>query len=492
MPIKNKKLNFLAKGSAIVYALVIMAIVAILLTSILQYVVSQMKFNINRVERERAFQIAEAGVYYYRWFLAHQTAGMTAAQLKTFWESEAPGGTKEYAEVEYVDPETQEGIGKYQITVKKPEPSSTVVTATVTGWTYKAPNTNRVVQVRFRRPSWSEYLFLSNSFINFGNQSEVFGKVFSNNGIHFDGLAHNTVNSHLLSFKCPVCGGNKTQFGVHTTRNEVDPEAPSYPWPDGTVPNRPDIFMGGRAFPIPDISFNGVATDLTHMKNQAQSGLGKYFDASGLGRKIIFKSGGTYDVCTVDTANKNLHTISKYKKMNCSTGEVATGTCDTCSGQCLCNYPIVNDGVIFVENSAWVEGSINNKRATVVAAGSQADIYIGISNNNLRYAAYNCDNILGLVAQRDVRVLGECPTNFIVDAALLAQTGVVGINDNGFSGKNSLTFNGAIASFLQPYFQHGNSGFAQRLYTFDNNLLYCPPPYFPTGTEYSIDLWDEL
>jgi hypothetical protein len=27
---------------------------------------------------------------------------------------------------------------------------------------------------------------------------------------------------------------------------------------------------------------------------------------------------------------------------------------------------------------------------------------------------------------------------------------------------------------------------------FDNNLLYYPPPYFPTGTEYSIDLWDEL
>src|SRR5665647_2739198 len=81
MPIKNKKSNFLAKGSAIVYALVVMAIVAILLTSILQYVVSQMKFNINRVERERAFQIAEAGVYYYRWFLAHKTAGMDAAPV---------------------------------------------------------------------------------------------------------------------------------------------------------------------------------------------------------------------------------------------------------------------------------------------------------------------------------------------------------------------------------------------------------------------------
>ena len=91
-----------------------------------------------------------------------------------------------------------------------------------------------------------------------------------------------------------------------------------------------------------------------------------------------------------------------------------------------------------------------------------------------------------------MRVLGSCPDDYIVDAALMAQTGTVGMNDNGFSGHNSLTFNGAIASYLQPYFQHGNSGFAVRFYDFDNDLLYCPPPYFPTGTDYSIDLWQEL
>ena len=485
------------KGSALVYGLVIMTIVAILLVSILQYVVSQMKFSANRIEREKAFQIAEAGVYYYRWYLAHKTAGMVAAQLENFWDSEAPGGVKTYAEAEYKDPETQIGIGKYQIEVTKTDSSSTIITARITGWTYKEPSTKRVVQVRFRRPSWSEYIFLSDSFMNFGDQAEVYGKVFSNNGIRFDGIAHNTVSSLLPSFDDPTYGGNRLEFGVHTTTNPADPKAPSYPWPEGTVPNRPDVFIGGRAFPMPEVSFNGVATDFIFMKDQAQGGFGKYFNNNGLGRRIILKSNGTYDVCTVDTANNNLHSISKYKKINCNTGNITTGTCDTCSGQCLCNYPIINDGVIFVEDNIWVEGSISNKRLAIVAAnlsgsGSYADIYIGTSNNNLRYAAYNCDNILGLVAQRDIRVLNACPNNFIVDAALLAQTGTVGINDNGFSGKDSLTFNGAIASYLQPYFQHGISGFAVRTYNFDNNLLYCPPPYFPSGTEYSIDLWDEL
>jgi hypothetical protein len=164
----------------------------------------------------------------------------------------------------------------------------------------------------------------------------------------------------------------------------------------------------------------------------------------------------------------------------------------------LCNYSIVDDGVIFVENDTWVDGAISDKRLTIVAAnvsgGDPADIYIGSENSNLRYASYDCTNMLGLIGQQDVRVIGSCPDEYVVDAALLAQSGTVGINDNGFNGgsKSSLTFNGAIASYLQPYFAHGNDGFAVRFYNYDNNLLYCPPPYFPTGTEYSVDQWEEL
>jgi hypothetical protein len=466
-------------------------IVAIILTSMIQYVVSQMNFSANRIGKEQAFQIAEAGVYYYRWALAHKTVGMTAAQLKNFWGNEVPGGTRNYDAVEYVDPETNVGIGQYQIEVTKDSPETTIATAKVTGWTYRYPNTKRVLQVRFRRPSWSEYLFLSHSFINFGAQSEVWGKVFSNTGVRFDGIAHNTVGALPPSFDDKTYGGNRQEFGVHTTDAPADEEAPSYPWPDNTVPNRPDVFMGGRAFPMPEVSFNGVSADLEYMKEEANSGGGRYFNNNGLGRKILLKTNGTFDVCTVSMANSNTHAISRFAKNS------GSGTCNSCSGECLSNYPIPDDGIIFVENNAWVDGSVSNKRVTIVAAnltgtGASADIYIGTESSNLRYASYNCENMIGLVAQNDVRVLGTCNDNYIVDAAILAQAGTIGINDNGFSGKNTLTFNGAIASYLQPYFTHGNSGFAVRFYNFDNDLLYCPPPYFPTGTEYSIDRWEEL
>lgn len=470
-------------GSALAYMLVILTIVMIILVSMLQYISSQLKFSMNRVEKEKSFQVAEAGIYYYRWYLAHQTSGKTAQQIADFWEAETMGVATPY-EANY------EGIGRYSLEVTKPEEGSTILTVRSTGWSYKTPNMRRTVQVRFRRPSWSEYIFLSNSFMNFGNESTVYGKVHSNGGIRFDGIAYNTVSSLLPRFNDPTYGGNQMEFGVHTTINPADGTAPTYPWADGTVPSRPDIFAGGREFPVPEVSFTGVTADLANMKSEAQAGNGRYFNSTGLGRRIKLKSDGTYDVCTVNTANNNTHAITKYLKNS------GIGTCNNCSGDCLSNYPIVDNGVIFVEDNVWIEGTIDNKKMTIAAAnlsggGDQADIYIGISNENLTFSSFDCDNMLGLVAQRDVLVLNDCPSNFTVDAALLAQSGKVGIV-NGMGGKYSLTFNGAIVSYLQPYFQSGNSGFADREYNFNNYLLYCPPPYFPTGTEYTIDLWEEL
>lgn len=482
---KYKNSHYLAKGSAIVYALVIMTIVAILLTSILQYVVSQMKFSTNRVERERAFQVAEAGVYYYRWFLAHKTAGMTASQLKTFWESEAPGGNKEYDEVEYKDPETNVGIGRYQITVEKPEPSSTIVTATVTGWTYKEPNVTRTVQARFRRPSWSEYMYLVDDFVNFGAAATVYGKVHSNTGVRFDGTAYNSVTNYTPSFDEPTSGHRSgLDFGVHTHDSPADPVPPSYPWPEGTIPNRPDVFKGGRQFPVPKVSFS--VTTLSYMEGEAArifGGTGDVFK-----RRIILKADGNFDTCRVRVYDPTSLVISSYRNNS------DTGNCSSCSGACLSTYPIPNDGIIFVKNNVWVEGTVSGRRVTIVASNansSLSNIYLGI--NNLRYTYNDGRDVIGLVAKNNVQIVQNCQTNLTIDGALLAQSGkVFRDSEHYYDTKSSLTINGAIASFLQPFFNYGSYGFSTRTYNFDNNLLYNPPPYFPTGTEYSIDLWDEL
>lgn len=479
------------KGSALVYALVIMTITSIVLVSMIGFVVSQLSFSMNRVEKDKAFQTAEAGVYYFRWYLAHETSTKTAQEVSAFWQSGDALGVGTPYEADY------EGIGKYSIEVDPPSPGSTIVRVRSTGWSYKAPDMKRTVQVRFRKPSWSEYMFLVEDWINFGTGAEVFGKVHSNTGVRFDGIAHNVVSCYKPSYDDASHGGG-LDFGVHTHVVPADPVAPSYPWAEGTIPDRPDVFEAGRQFPVPKVSFNGVLSDLGNMKTEAQkpsgtninncTSAGCYFDNSGLGRRIILKTDGTFDICTVKEYHDESLSIRYYYK-NGSTTE----RCNSCSGDCVRNYPIPNDGIIFVENNTWVDGSVNNKKVTIAAANllgaNKSDIYIGYSN--LRYSNYNCDNIIGLVAQRNIEIIKDCPTDFIVDAALLAQSGRVFRNPTS-SNKGSLTFNGAIASYLYPYFNNGNNGFGIRIYNYDNNLLYCPPAYFPTGTEYSIDLWEEL
>ena len=176
--IKNKK------GSSLTYGLIIMFAVSIILVSILQFVVSQMKFSLWTVEKEQSLQVAEAGVFYYRWYLAHATNNFDTAQLSNFWANGNPLGTTHdgyTANFPANDP-----IGKYTIEVTPPQANSTIFTVKVTGRTLKNSNVTRVIQVRFRRPSWSEYAVVTNSDIRFGEGTVINGKIHSNGGIRFD------------------------------------------------------------------------------------------------------------------------------------------------------------------------------------------------------------------------------------------------------------------------------------------------------------------
>jgi len=496
----DRKISFASKkGSALVYALVIMTVTMIILVSLLGYITSQLKFSFNRVEKEKSFQISEAGIYFYRWYLAYENSIRTPQEMSNFLQGNSALGVSSPYEVDY------NGLGKYKIEVTKPQIGSTILTVKSTGWSYKEPNMKRVIEVRFRRPSWSEYMFLTNDFIDFGDQAEVYGRVHSNTGIRFDGLAHNVISSLAPSFIDPSHGGNKKDFGVHTHQVPADPYAPSTPpssWPEGTVPDRTDVFEAGREFPVSEVVFNGVSLNLSDMRTESQkpngtninncTTAGCYFNYNpgrpdyDDGKQIILKSDGTFDICTVANYQGNDYKPTSYRKNDRS------GYCNSCGNNaCTKNYSIPNNGVIFVEGNIWTGGTVNGKRITIAASSnvSPANIYIG--NGNLRYSAYDCNNSIGLVAQNDILVIKGCPDDFIVDAALLAQTGRVGMNDYG-TNIRSLTINGAIVSYFQPYFNHGNNGFGIRTYNFDNNLLYCPPAFFPTGTNYSIDLWREL
>lgn len=505
--IKNK-----ISGSALAYALVIMSASMIILVSLIGYLVSQLNFSYNRTEKEKSLQIAESGAFWYRWYLAHELAGKSAQQINDFWQGGTAYGISAPYEKEFFDPEGG-AIGKYEISVTQPESNSTIVIVKSKGWTYSKPETARTVQVRFRRPSWSEYAVLANDFMRFGQGTSVYGKIHSNKGIRFDGTAHNIISSLMANHDDPDHSG-AVEFGVHTHVNippasGVNENFRPLEAPNNPVMSRTDVFLAGRQFPVPEINFNGVLSDLAFMKAQSQKpSSGRYFDASGYGRRIVLKTNGTMDVRRVNNYNKD--TFDSCGKID------KWGTGDITNESSATNYSIPNGGVIFVENNVWVEGSINNKKVTIVAAnltgGEKANIYLGRSN--LTYTNIDGRDIIGLVAQKDIEIIKNSLSNLRIDAALIAQSGRVGRKYyscldyssnwscisygcssymNPRDSKNTITINGSLATNLRYGFAYtDNTGYINRNLNFDNNLLYYPPPYFPTGTQYSIDLWEEL
>lgn len=471
-------------GSILAYTLIIISIVSIFLTASLKVVVSNIQYGINRESKEESLQIAEAGVYFYRWYLAHQVAGLTKKQIRQFWADTAnpPHGVNEVYEDDFL------GIGSYQISVTAPTSNSTIVIVKVTGWTYKYPNLKRTVKVRFRQPSWSEHSVLCDSDIRFGAGTDVYGPIHSNGGVRFDAVAHNLVTSGVASYDDPDhddFGAEKLEFGVHTHDNPVDPLPPA------AVPAHADVFMAGREFPVPVKDFNSVLSDMADMKSQAgcnnvgsvcagdangriTSANGIYFNNLDSGRHITLRTDGTMRVRRVTS--------------------IEVGN-DIKNESAYVTYAIPNDGIIFVEDSVWIDGQINGKKITIVAAdlsgGNSADIFI---RNDVRYTNYDGKDIIGLVAQKDVEVTRGSEEDLRIDGALLAQSGRVG--RDAFSStynRDTITVNGSIVTKLRYGFAYTDgTGYADRNLIFDNNLLYYPPPYFPTGTDYAIDSWEEI
>jgi hypothetical protein len=478
------------KGSILIYTLVMISIISILLTASMKVVVSNINYGINRESKEESLQIAEAGIYFYRWYLAHKVEGLSKKQIRNFWSSGSAYGVNTPYENDF------DGLGKYSITVDPPESNSTVVIVESTGWTYKNPDLKRTIKVRFRQPSWSEFSVLCDSDIRFGSGTDVYGPIHSNGGVRFDGVAHNIVSSSLANYDDPDhAGGN--EFGVHTHVSPTDPLPPN------SIPSRTDIFEIGRSFPVATKEFDSVLSDMADMKNEAGctnvgsycssdsiiSANGIYFNNSNDGRHIILKTDGTMDVSVVSSFDSDSNGILSESGFT--------------------NYSIPNGGVIFVENNVWVEGQINNKKITITAAdlsgGPDSNVFIG---KDILYTNYDGSDIIGLIAQGDVDIILNSEDNLRIDGALLAQNGRVGrkyygsyctswwwwICTNMESDiKDTITINGSIATKQRYGFAYTDgTGYTNRNLIYDNTLLYYPPPYFPTGTNYAIDLWEEI
>lgn len=494
----NHKTQKNKKGSAVAYAIMMIVVIAIIISSLMQFIMGQLKYGYAEESKQSAFEVAEAGASFYSWYLAHKTDGKTSKQISDFWTTGSPlgVGTGNEYESEYKDPWSGETIGRYRIAVDPPITGSTIANATIEGWTNKYPNIKRTLKIRFRRASWSEYMFLSNIDMGFGSNRIVNGKFHTNGGLRFDGTritGKATSTKFYSGYVDPDYG--ERAFGIHIHNGHdgipADPQPPVVvPSPPTEPPTRNTIFQGGRGY-APEKAFTSVATDMTLMKADAAVIYNRAGEiaASALGRHITFTN-STFTICKVATASKDVYNAA---------GEVITtiGNKNFTENSCVANIAIPDNGIIYIENDVWVDGAIDNKKVTVVANNPLAtktsekfNIYLGRSN--LTYAASSNIEILGLVAQNNIEIIRDSQNNLIVSAALLAVDGRVFRNTYLGSYKNSITINGAIATNLRYRFNETGCGYNNATFNFDGNLLDTPPPYFPTGDQYLVDMWEEI
>jgi type II secretory pathway pseudopilin PulG len=270
------------RGMILINALVFAVVAVTVTTALVNWGATTLKNSKQLSSREQAFQIAEAGIDYYRWHLAHNQTDYTDGNATTT--------TGPFVH----DFKDKDGnvIGNFALTITPPPVGSTVVKIKSKGSINDGSGVVRSIEAKLAIPSLAKYAVAANDVMRFGEGTEVFGPIHSNNGIRFDGLAHNIISSSKDKYIDPD-NGNSYRFGVYTTVGTDDPNPPA------AVPSRPDVFMAGRQFPLQTFDFSGMTTDLSQMKTSAQTD-GKYFAASGAqGYHVKFKTNDTFDLYKV-------------------------------------------------------------------------------------------------------------------------------------------------------------------------------------------------
>ncbi|MBU2010422.1 hypothetical protein KKG37_02965 [Patescibacteria group bacterium] len=469
-----------SNGFMLVLVLVFSGIFIVVLSGLIGFVLQQHNAQKVKEKQEQAFAIAEAGLEYYQWFLAHNPGDIYNGQ------GEGSPGPYEH---DYYDPEGG-ATGKFSLeidgNISCGEVSSINITST--GWTNDDPMRTKTVFGRYSRPYLTEFAYITDENIWFGVGEDVVGRMHSNGGIRMDGLNDSLETSEKETWICPGylgCSGN---------------------------PTMPGVFGNGAGWPLwrfPDnnINFLGMVTDFSDMKAQAISN-NTYLPPSldylpnAKGYKLIFLADGTIDVYIVINTKKlgsyYLNTIDQHwyyreldhlvKNQNGYTPKPGIVLDPGCS-------------LVFVEDRIWVEGEVNGKITLISAeiGGGPTEIIIP---NNITYVHNDGTDGLLLMSQGNITIPWYSPYNMELNGIFIAQGGRFGRDyywqPEAGPVKGTLTLFGSIINAhtgTNAYVDENSvvvSGYQQSINTYDRNLLTSPPPMMPySSTQHRLIEWRE-
>ncbi len=473
------------KGYLIVLILVFGAVFFMVSASFFGYIVSENRLQNSKAHKERAIEIAEAGLDYYRWYLSHFPNDLTNG-------TGLPGP---YVH-DYEDPEGGV-IGTYSLSVSGNSVCGDVasIDITSTGSTTDNPAIKRTVYGRYARPTVSEFAYIINSNVWAGADRTIVGPYHSNGGVRMDGTNNSTVSSGVETWSCT------SSFGCSPNTTE-----------DGVFGNGPNDELW--SFPSPPINFTGLSVDLTAMKTKAQT-LGRYFAPSGnYGYHMVMKSNGTFDMYRVT----NTTSVWGYTTEADWVQERHIISAETLIG----NYTVPSAcGVVFVEDKLWLNGIVTQKMTVAAADVTTAgvDPYL-ILEDNITYATATATTTPGLLAigEHSVLIPLDSPNIMTLKGIFVAQQGRFGRNHyctDECAGSHS--GNEGVSNALDPYVIQSSlsvygtivsngregtkwmsgstqlSGYTTRTNAYDRELVSNPPPMTPyTSATYKFIEWREV
>lgn len=447
-----------------------------ILGALLSYTLTQNHAQSTSTAQSRGLAIAEAGLEYYRWHLAH-----FATDLQN-----GTGAAGPYS-IPYADPEGgNTGTIELSITGNQSCGQLTSIDITSKGTPVEDASGARTISARYARPTVARYSYILNDSVWAGEDRQILGPYHSNGGIRMDGDSNSPVTSSVSTWLCTSsfgCSPNSYKAGV---------------WGSGSNQQL-------WSYPKPQVDFAAISANFTSLKTTAQS-YGKFFatngsaTATGPGYHLIFNADGTLTVKKVSSVYTNLTSIPVYD----SAGGEDYDYTRIKNESLLGTYTLPSDcGLIFVEDNIWVEGTITSKitlvAANVTVSGVVPDVVL---LNNITYQTYDGTDGLTLIAEGNVLISPESPTNMTLNGIFIAQTGAFGRNlydcPGSYEPKGTLTILGTTVSNKRTGTKWVNgcgsndAGYQTRIDSYDRRIATDPPPFTPfTSTDYVFVDWRE-
>jgi Tfp pilus assembly protein PilX len=424
----------------------VMALLTLLSVLLIDTVQSEGDRSAQAVRSDAAFQAAEAGVDDYiakliddRLYYAHQVHAGEATRLDSGGTQVAAGNAWAYS-LDWTYPNGSDTWRQltngyeYSLQITPPEAGSLSIRILSTGRKAGSDTDQRTIEVLVRPSSIADFQRVVNGNVGWGSTATTNGKLYANGTINHDGTARADVYAEV-----DVTGSTTFENGAQAYDSTNI----------RTVIKNP-------------VNFNALLASLVDIQRASQVA-GVYLDdPSKSAWRLTFQSDGTFLV------------------ESCTPGgnpdpAVAVPVCGSAT-----TYSVPSNGAVYTAQTAIVSGSVNGR----VTVGSNDDIVIA---NNIDYVTTG-DDVLGLVAKNDVLGAAYVPATLTWRAGVIAQSGTwKGAGPTG--SKTLMVWQGSSTT------QNGGNWvmFNARDYSYDESLLYLPPPWFPTIDDaYTVVLFREL